>query len=213
MFLRSLPNLSVCPFCPMQQYSRGNSSGSTQANSLKDLLQNKIDDMEKQVLARVNTLEETKPATRNETEQRNRVESTLTSLHHRLTDLEKGALRCSLSLSLPLACSLFLSLLYCFFLFSGLFLAGGPERASQRLSATSAAAVKEAKTAPTVIFFLVSAANPVRNAATATLRTDRARETSEAAMLCISLELIVEFSGFLRACYLTSENLCVFTCA
>lgn len=63
-----------------------------QANSLKDLLQNKIDDMEKQVLSRVNTLEETKPGARNETEQRNRVESTLTSLHHRITDLEKGAL-------------------------------------------------------------------------------------------------------------------------
>lgn len=62
-----------------------------QANSLKDLLQNKIDDMEKQVLSRVNTLEETKPGSRNDTEQRNRVESTLTSLHHRITDLEKGA--------------------------------------------------------------------------------------------------------------------------
>ena len=62
-----------------------------QANSLKDLLQNKIDDMEKQVLSRVNTLEETKPGPRNETEQRNRVESTLTSLHQRITDLEKGA--------------------------------------------------------------------------------------------------------------------------
>lgn len=62
-----------------------------QANSLKDLLQNKIDDMEKQVLSRVNTLEETKTASRNDTEQRNRVESTLTSLHHRIKDLEKGA--------------------------------------------------------------------------------------------------------------------------
>lgn len=62
-----------------------------QANSLKDLLQNKIDDMEKQVLSRVNTIEETKPSTRNDTDQRNRVESTLTTLHHRITDLEKGA--------------------------------------------------------------------------------------------------------------------------
>lgn len=62
-----------------------------QANSLKDLLQNKIDDMEKQVLSRVNTLEETKTPSRNDTEQRNRVESTLTSLHHRIKDLEKGA--------------------------------------------------------------------------------------------------------------------------
>ncbi|KAE8301019.1 Neuronal pentraxin-1 [Larimichthys crocea] len=72
----------------LEQYSRGNSTA--QANSLKDLLQNKIDDMEKQVLSRVNTLEETKPVNRNDTEQRNRVESTLTSLHHRITDLEKG---------------------------------------------------------------------------------------------------------------------------
>lgn len=73
----------------MQQYSRGNNT--VQANSLKDLLQNKIDDMEKQVLSRVNTIEETKPGARNDTEQRNRVETTLTSLHHRITDLEKGA--------------------------------------------------------------------------------------------------------------------------
>lgn len=73
----------------MQQYSRGNNT--VQANSLKDLLQNKIDDMEKQVLSRVNTLEESKSGSRNDTDQRNRVESTLTSLHHRITDLEKGA--------------------------------------------------------------------------------------------------------------------------
>lgn len=78
-----------CVSCVLQQYSRGNSSA--QANSLKDLLQNKIDDMERQVLSRVNTLEESKPGSRNESEQRNRVESTLTSLHHRITDLEKGA--------------------------------------------------------------------------------------------------------------------------
>lgn len=83
----------VCvSLCPMQQYSRGN--GTAQANSLKDLLQNKIDDMEKQVLSRVNTIEESRPAPRNDTEQRNRVESTLTSLHHRITDLEKGAFTC-----------------------------------------------------------------------------------------------------------------------
>ncbi|KAK1799039.1 hypothetical protein P4O66_007308, partial [Electrophorus voltai] len=70
------------------QFSRNNSS--IQANSLKDLLQNKIDDLEKQVLSRVNSLEEGKSGLRNETEQRGRVESTLTSLHQRITDLEKG---------------------------------------------------------------------------------------------------------------------------
>ena len=74
----------------LQQYSRSN--GTAQANSLKDLLQNKIDDMEKQVLSRVNTLEGGKPGQRNDTDQRNKVESTLTSLHHRITDLEKGTL-------------------------------------------------------------------------------------------------------------------------
>lgn len=62
-----------------------------QANSLKDLLQSRIDDLEKQVLSRVNSIEEGKPGLRNETEQRGRVESTLTSLHQRITDLEKGS--------------------------------------------------------------------------------------------------------------------------
>ncbi|MBN3307547.1 NPTX1 protein, partial [Amia calva] len=61
-----------------------------EANSLKDLLQNKIDDLEKQVLSRVNSLEEGKPGQKNETEQRGKVESTLTSLHQRISDLEKG---------------------------------------------------------------------------------------------------------------------------
>ena len=76
------------PSCLFQQFSRNNNS--VQANSLKDLLQSKIDDLEKQVLSRVNSLEEGKTGARNETEQRGRVESTLTSLHQRITDLEKG---------------------------------------------------------------------------------------------------------------------------
>lgn len=46
--------------------------------------------MEKQVLSRVNTLEDSKPGQKNDTDQRNRVESTLTSLHQRINDLEKG---------------------------------------------------------------------------------------------------------------------------
>uniref|UniRef100_A0A087YFA4 Neuronal pentraxin 1 n=1 Tax=Poecilia formosa TaxID=48698 RepID=A0A087YFA4_POEFO len=71
----------------LEQYSRGNNSA--QANSLKDLLQNKIDDMEKQVLSRVN-IEESRPGHRNESDQRNRVETTLSSLHDRISDLEKG---------------------------------------------------------------------------------------------------------------------------
>lgn len=42
------------------------------------------------MLSRVNSIEDGKPGLRNETEQRGRVESTLTSMHQRITDLEKG---------------------------------------------------------------------------------------------------------------------------
>lgn len=69
-----------------------NSSGQT--NNLKDILQNKIDDLEKQVLSRVNSLEEGKFNPKNESEERGKIESTLTSLHQRITDLEKGTGRC-----------------------------------------------------------------------------------------------------------------------
>ena len=74
----------------LQQFSRSNSSG--QASSLKDLLQTKIDELERQVLSRVNSVEEGRqPALlRNQTAQRGRVETTLTSMHQRITDLEKG---------------------------------------------------------------------------------------------------------------------------
>ncbi|XP_005988133.1 neuronal pentraxin 1 like [Latimeria chalumnae] len=72
----------------LEQYSRNNSSAHT--NNLKDLLQNKIDDLEKQVLSRVNSFEEGKTNLKNETEQRSKVETALTSLHQRITDLEKG---------------------------------------------------------------------------------------------------------------------------
>ncbi|KAJ8357600.1 hypothetical protein SKAU_G00203940 [Synaphobranchus kaupii] len=72
----------------LEQFSRNNNSA--QANSLKDLLKKKIDDLEKQVLSRVNSLEESEAGLRNETEQRGKVETTLTSLHHRISDLEKG---------------------------------------------------------------------------------------------------------------------------
>ncbi|XP_018612231.1 neuronal pentraxin-1-like isoform X1 [Scleropages formosus] len=72
----------------LEQFSRTNSS--VQANGLKELLQNKIDELERQVLSRVNSLEEGRTSLRNETEQRGKVESTLTSLHQRITDLEKG---------------------------------------------------------------------------------------------------------------------------
>ncbi|KAH0517880.1 Neuronal pentraxin-1 [Microtus ochrogaster] len=77
-----LENLEV------RQYSRLNSS--SQTNSLKDLLQSKIDDLERQVLSRVNTLEEGKGGPKNDTEERVKIESALTSLHQRISELEKG---------------------------------------------------------------------------------------------------------------------------
>uniref|UniRef100_A0A8C5UHL1 Pentraxin (PTX) domain-containing protein n=1 Tax=Malurus cyaneus samueli TaxID=2593467 RepID=A0A8C5UHL1_9PASS len=76
----------------LEQFSRMNSS--SQTNNLKDILQNKIDDLEKQVLSRVNSLEEGKLNPRNESEERGKIESTLTSLHQRISDLEKGTGRC-----------------------------------------------------------------------------------------------------------------------
>ena len=85
---------SVFPSARLQQFSRSNSSG--QASSLKDLLQTKIDELERQVLSRVNSVEEGRqPALlRNQTAQRGRVETTLTSMHQRITDLEKGVCVC-----------------------------------------------------------------------------------------------------------------------
>ncbi|KFP01501.1 Neuronal pentraxin-1, partial [Calypte anna] len=65
-------------------------NSSSQTNNLKDILQNKIDDLEKQVLSRVNSLEEGKFNPKNESEERGKIESTLTSLHQRISDLEKG---------------------------------------------------------------------------------------------------------------------------
>ncbi|XP_020669241.1 neuronal pentraxin-1 [Pogona vitticeps] len=72
----------------LEQFSRMNSS--SQTNSLKDILQNNIDDLEKQVLSRINSLEEGKYNPKNESEERGKIESTLTSLHQRISDLEKG---------------------------------------------------------------------------------------------------------------------------
>uniref|UniRef100_A0A8C7EEF1 Neuronal pentraxin 1 n=1 Tax=Nothoprocta perdicaria TaxID=30464 RepID=A0A8C7EEF1_NOTPE len=72
----------------LEHFSRLNASG--QGSNLKDILQNKIDDLEKQVLSRVNSLEEGKFGPRNESEERGKIESTLTSLHQRISDLEKG---------------------------------------------------------------------------------------------------------------------------
>lgn len=49
-----------------------------------------MEDLERQVLSRVNALEEGKGAPKNETEERVKIESALTSLHQRISELEKG---------------------------------------------------------------------------------------------------------------------------
>ncbi|XP_023584931.1 neuronal pentraxin-1, partial [Trichechus manatus latirostris] len=85
---RSARNDVLSPPLRPQQYSRLNSS--SQTNSLKDLLQSKIDDLERQVLSRVNSLEEGKGGPKNDTEERIKIESALTSLHQRISELEKG---------------------------------------------------------------------------------------------------------------------------
>ncbi|XP_051889280.1 LOW QUALITY PROTEIN: neuronal pentraxin-1-like [Pristis pectinata] len=73
----------------LEQYNRANTTAQT--NTLKDLLQNKIDDLERQFYPRVNSLEETKNLVRNDTtESRGKIENALNSLHQRISDLEKG---------------------------------------------------------------------------------------------------------------------------
>ncbi|XP_038597851.1 neuronal pentraxin-1 [Tachyglossus aculeatus] len=73
----------------LEQSSRLNSSGQTAR--LKDALQSKIEELERQVLARVGGLEEEgRPGPGNRTDQRLNIDSALTSLHQRISDLEKG---------------------------------------------------------------------------------------------------------------------------
>uniref|UniRef100_H3DJF2 Neuronal pentraxin 1 like n=1 Tax=Tetraodon nigroviridis TaxID=99883 RepID=H3DJF2_TETNG len=70
----------------LEQISRSNKSA--QANS-KDLLQSRIDDLEKQVLSQRSN-EQHRGGEAGAASKRLECESTLTSLHQRITDLEKG---------------------------------------------------------------------------------------------------------------------------
>ncbi|KAM9561778.1 neuronal pentraxin-2-like isoform 1-T1 [Salvelinus alpinus] len=74
-----------------QQQQRANMSGALFPSELRDLLQRRLGDLEKQLLSKVNNLEEEKSLLYNETTaHRQKTESTLNSLLIRINELEKG---------------------------------------------------------------------------------------------------------------------------
>ncbi|XP_035612158.1 neuronal pentraxin-2-like [Oncorhynchus keta] len=74
-----------------QQQQRANMSGAWFPSELRDLLQQRLGDLEKQLLSKVNNLEEEKSLLYNETTaHRQKTESTLNSLLTRINELEKG---------------------------------------------------------------------------------------------------------------------------
>lgn len=76
---------------PQQQQQRANTSGTSFPSELRDLLQSRLGDLEKQLLSKVNNLEEEKSLLFNETTaHRQKTESTLNSLLTRINELEKG---------------------------------------------------------------------------------------------------------------------------
>lgn len=83
-----------------QQQMRANISGASFPNELRNLLQRRLEDLENQLLKKVNELEEEKSQLYNETvAHRQRTDSTLNSLMNRISELEKGlhkTLFCSL---------------------------------------------------------------------------------------------------------------------
>lgn len=83
-----------------QQQMRANISGASFPNELRNLLQHRLEDLENQLLKKVNELEEEKSQLYNETvAHRQRTDNTLNSLMNRISELEKGlhkTLVCSL---------------------------------------------------------------------------------------------------------------------
>ncbi len=83
-----------------QQQMRANISGASFPNELRNLLQHRLEDLENQLLKKVNELEEEKSQLYNETvAHRQRTDNTLNSLINRISELEKGlhkTLVCSL---------------------------------------------------------------------------------------------------------------------
>lgn len=80
-----------CHFFPKQQQMRANISGASFPNELRNLLQRRLEDLENQLLKKVNELEEEKSQLYNETvAHRQRTDNTLNSLMNRISELEKG---------------------------------------------------------------------------------------------------------------------------
>lgn len=80
-----------CHFFPKQQQMRANISGASFPNELRNLLQRRLEDLEDQLLKKVNELEEEKSQLYNETvAHRQRTDNTLNSLMNRISELEKG---------------------------------------------------------------------------------------------------------------------------
>ncbi|KAM6951283.1 neuronal pentraxin-2b [Aplochiton taeniatus] len=74
-----------------QQQQRANSSGAAFPGELRDLLQRRLGDLERQLLRKVNNLEEEKTVLMNQTAtHRLKTESTLNTLVTRINQLEKG---------------------------------------------------------------------------------------------------------------------------
>lgn len=80
-----------CLFFPKQQQMRANISGVSFPNELRNLLQRRLEDLENQLLKKVNELEDEKSQLYNETvAHRQRTDNTLNSLMNRISELEKG---------------------------------------------------------------------------------------------------------------------------
>lgn len=93
--LSSLPVHDPPPVLPTQQQQmRANISGASFPSELRDLLQRRLGELEKQLLKKVSSLEEEKSVLSNATAAyRLKTESTLNALVERINELEKGKQR------------------------------------------------------------------------------------------------------------------------
>lgn len=83
---------AVCVICPQQQQMRANMTGAAFPSELRDLLQRRLGELEKQLLKKVSNLEEEKSMLTNATAAyRMKTESTLNALVERISELEKGS--------------------------------------------------------------------------------------------------------------------------
>lgn len=79
-----------------QQQMRANLSGASFPSELRELLQRRLGELEKQLLKKVSSLEEEKSQLSNATAAyRLKTESTLNALVERISELEKGTPACS----------------------------------------------------------------------------------------------------------------------